>query len=215
MFEGFSSAAKAVVDAAHVESNQQFTGTQHLLVGILRADPNIARVFSDFGVTLERVRSGMASRAAPISVDRAAARWTEESMKALEMALREKIEMDDETIDVGHIALAISNRECHGSVQILMDLGVSVPALRAELMRRLGRSTNAPDPQWPERRLENPYDSPSLAALSHFFSSDNPRAIQVVYKDNNHAVVTIAFANQAARYEFTVLRNDYGWCSST
>jgi ATP-dependent Clp protease ATP-binding subunit ClpA len=49
-------AALQAMDAARVEARAHFAGTQHLLIGLLAASPDVAAVFSAQGITIGDVR---------------------------------------------------------------------------------------------------------------------------------------------------------------
>jgi ATP-dependent Clp protease ATP-binding subunit ClpA len=121
-------------------------GTEHLLLGVLRAGPNsrAARALTAEGVTLDAARGALAptlteeDQAVSItSEDTAeAARATGVSPLAracLEGSLREAVRRNDRHLGLDHLLLALVSREDGGAARTLERLGTSTAAVRGRL----------------------------------------------------------------------------------
>ena len=152
MFERLTFRARNVVVLAQEEArrfNHNYIGTEHLLLGLIRADEGIAsRVLRSLGVTVEAAREqvetivgygegGMGAQAP----------FTPRSKKVLELALRESMRLDHNYIGTEHLLLGLV-REGEGvAARVLSNLEVEGDEIRAELARMLGGE--------PGRRLED------------------------------------------------------------
>jgi ATP-dependent Clp protease ATP-binding subunit ClpA len=121
-------------------------GTEHLLLGVLRAGPNssAARALAEEGVTLDTARAGLAptlteedEAVSLTSEDTAeAARATGVSPLAracLEGSLHEAIRRNDRHLGLDHLLLALVSREDGGAARTLARLGTSSAAVRSRL----------------------------------------------------------------------------------
>ncbi len=121
-------------------------GTEHLLLGVLRAGPNSApaRALAEEGVTLDGARACLAptlteedQAVSATSRDTAeAARATGVSPLAracLEASLREAVRRNDRHLGLDHLLLALVSRSDGGAARTLEALGTSTDAVRARL----------------------------------------------------------------------------------
>lgn len=136
-FERFTRRARRVVALAQeaaAELGHGRVGTEHLLLGVLRAgDDAVGPVLAEHGIALEALQERVAAldpgprRRSPFS--RAAKR-------ALEQSLREAKALGDRFIGTEHILLALAADERAGSLVLLRELGADPDALRASLLDR-------------------------------------------------------------------------------
>jgi ATP-dependent Clp protease ATP-binding subunit ClpA len=126
-------------------------GTEHLLLGVLRADPEsrAARALAQEGVTIESARAGLAptlteeDQAVSVSSQSTAeaARATGVSPLArecLEGALREAVRRGDRHLGLDHLLLALVSRDDGGAARTLTTLGTSSAAVRQRLLEGAG-----------------------------------------------------------------------------
>jgi ATP-dependent Clp protease ATP-binding subunit ClpA len=124
-------------------------GTEHLLLGVLRAGPNsqAARALADEGVMLDGARAALAptlteedEAVSVSSSDTAeAARATGVSPLArtcLEGSLREAVRRNDRHLGLDHLLLALVSRDDGGAARTLERLGTSAAAVRRALEAR-------------------------------------------------------------------------------
>jgi ATP-dependent Clp protease ATP-binding subunit ClpA len=121
-------------------------GTEHLLLGVLRADPKsgAARALAAEGVTVDGARAALAptlteedQAVSVTSTETAeAARATGVSPLAracLEASLREAIRRNDRHLGLEHLLLALVSRDDGGAARTLTRLGTSTAAVRRRL----------------------------------------------------------------------------------
>jgi ATP-dependent Clp protease ATP-binding subunit ClpA len=121
-------------------------GTEHLLLGVLRADPGsrAARALAAEGVNVEEARAALAptlteedQAVSDTSSDTAeAARATGVSPLAracLEGSLREAVRRNDRHLGLDHLLLALVSRDDGGAARTLARLGTSTVAVRRRL----------------------------------------------------------------------------------
>jgi ATP-dependent Clp protease ATP-binding subunit ClpC len=121
-------------------------GTEHLLLGVLRAGPNsaAARALAEEGVTLDAARAALSptlteedEAVSVMSSDTAeAARATGVSPLAracLEGSLREAIRRNSRHLGLDHLLLALVSRDDGGAARTLASLGTSTEAVRRRL----------------------------------------------------------------------------------
>jgi hypothetical protein len=137
VFERFTDAARQVLVLAQEEARllgHGFIGTEHLLLGLLRQDSNAAHVLSDLGASLPSVRArvveivgqtgGTAVGSPP---------FTPRAKKALELSLREAVQLGSHDIGTEHILLGVI-REGEGvAFQVLVGVGIDLAAVRQRI----------------------------------------------------------------------------------
>lgn len=150
MFERFTDPARQVIVLAQEEArglNHDHIGTEHLLLATLRAaDTAAARALNSLGVSLEAAR-----RQVEIVVGRgtgpseAHIPFTAQGKKALELALREALQLRHSHIGPEHILLGIIQEGEGAAAQVLEDLGVQLGDAREQLMELLRNSADDPN----------------------------------------------------------------------
>jgi len=139
MFERFTDRARRVVVYAQDEAKtleHNYIGTEHLLLGLLREEEGVAaQALRSFSVTVESVReyiireTSRGTGASPGHIP-----FTPRSKKALELALREALQLGHNYIGTEHLLLGIL-READGvAMQALTGLGVSPQELRQKIV---------------------------------------------------------------------------------
>jgi ATP-dependent Clp protease ATP-binding subunit ClpC len=153
MFERFTDRARRVVVLAQDEARllkHEYIGTEHLLLGLLREDNGLAiQVLQAAGVTpgetrtrvLARVQAGRKSPSGHIP-------FTPQAKKALEMSLRESLELGDSYIGTEHLLLGLA-REGHGvASEVLTAQHTDLGVIRRQVLR-LRSSDAEPEPMPP------------------------------------------------------------------
>jgi ATP-dependent Clp protease ATP-binding subunit ClpA len=138
MFERFSGPARRVVVLAQEEArllNHNYIGTEHILLGLVRAEGVAARELASIGVVLDRARQqlgeiigqGDSSPSGHIP-------FTARAKTVLELSLREAIALGHNYIGTEHILLGLL-REGEGvACQMLVEMGVNLPEVRARVL---------------------------------------------------------------------------------
>jgi ATP-dependent Clp protease ATP-binding subunit ClpC len=154
MFERFTERARQVVVIAQSEARllkHNYIGTEHLLLGLLREEEGVAaRVLDSFDVTVEEVRAQVARKVGQgDEVVGGQIPFTPRSKKILELSLREALDLGHNYIGTEHVLLGLMREDEGVAVRILLELGASPAAVRAEVLRLLTSSrgeTGGPPP---------------------------------------------------------------------
>jgi ATP-dependent Clp protease ATP-binding subunit ClpC len=143
----FTQRARRVLSLAHQEAErmrQQYIGTEHLLLGLVREEGGIAgRVLRDLGLEYERVRD-MTDRVSGIGDF--AGQNVELSpgvQKILEFAIEEARKLGHHYIGTEHLLLALSSLDEGAAAIVLRKLGVTSDQIRRQTRRVLTESRSS------------------------------------------------------------------------
>lgn len=142
MFERFTEKARRVVVYAQEEArmlNQNYIGTEHLLLGLIREEDGIAyKALTNLGINLIDVRlqvedligKGVSTQVGHIP-------FTPRAKKVLELALREALQLGHNYIGTEHILLGLI-REGEGvAARVLLSLGADLEKVRNQVIQLL------------------------------------------------------------------------------
>ncbi len=154
MFERFTDRARRIVVLAQEEArllDHNYIGTEHLLLGLIHEGEGVAaKALEQLGISLEAVRTqveeiighGGSSPSGHIP-------FTPRAKKALELSLREAIQLDHNYIGTEHILLGLI-REGEGvAAQVLVKLGADLSGVRQQVIQLLSgfaRGTRSTSP---------------------------------------------------------------------
>jgi ATP-dependent Clp protease ATP-binding subunit ClpA len=134
--------AAAGADAADLRSRLPHAGGD-------APDPLDADALASLGIDLDAVRRASDAAFGPGSLDRAGAgrrgrrgtadtgRMTKDAKRSLELGLRAAVSLGHRHISSGHVLLGILDQPASAGVAALTDAGVDIPALRADVVRRM------------------------------------------------------------------------------
>jgi hypothetical protein len=183
VFERFTEGARKVLVLAQEEARllgHSFIGTEHLLLGILHEHDGIgAHALDALGITLETVREqvgeSLGSSSAPVS---GSVPFSPQAKRALELALRESLQLGDGFIGTEHLLLGLVRDPASASAEIVVDLSVDLDEVRREVRGRLsdraqpaegGLSTTFPpaarEAQWSAPAWDRPSEGTLPAVL--------------------------------------------------
>jgi ATP-dependent Clp protease ATP-binding subunit ClpC len=139
MFERFTERARRVVVLAQEEAREldhNYIGTEHLLLGILRDGEGVAaRALDELGISRLAVREKvvtMIGRGG--STPSGHIPFTPRAKKALELSLREALQLSHNHIGTEHILLGLI-REGEGvAAKVLIELGADLNRVRAKVL---------------------------------------------------------------------------------
>src|SRR5437763_6179903 len=145
-FDKFTERAKKVLVLAQEEAqrfNQNYSGTEHLLLGLVREGEGIAaKVLGNLGVELNKVRSvvefiiGRGDRMVIGDIS-----LTPRAKKVIELAVEEARRLNHNYIGTEHLLLGLV-REGEGiAAGVLESLGVNLEKVRTQTARILSQST--------------------------------------------------------------------------
>src|SRR4051794_26965595 len=135
LFERFTDRARRVVVLAQEEArllNHNYIGTEHILLGLIREGEGIAaKALEQLDISLERVRTDVERRiGAGGSAPTGHIPFTPRAKVALELSLRESLELGHNYIGTEHILLGLV-REGEGvAAEVLKGLGADLGTVR-------------------------------------------------------------------------------------
>src|SRR6478735_469973 len=142
-FNRFTDEARRVLVFANEEAHRfshNYIGTEHFLLGLIRQESSIAaRVLSNMGIQLPKVRSAMefiigrGDQAPTGDIG-----LTPRAKKVIELAVDEANQLNNQSIGTEHLLLGLV-REGEGiAAGVLESLGVNLEKVRAQVMQLIG-----------------------------------------------------------------------------
>jgi len=129
-------AALKMAQAAAVAMGNNYIGTEHLLLGLVKEGTSVAgEILKKFEVTEEKVIAKVRELIDPSSVSSVMTGFTPKSKKILEMALVEAGKMGSQLIGTEHILLAIIKEGGCVAVAVLSEIGVSGQMILDEILK--------------------------------------------------------------------------------
>ena len=142
MFERFTEKARRVVVYAQEEArmlNQNYIGTEHLLLGLIREEDGIAaKALESLSISLEDVHAQVEDLIGKGTfVPTGHIPFTPRAKKVLELSLREALQLGHNYIGTEHILLGLI-REGEGvAAQVLLNLGADLDKVRSAVIQLL------------------------------------------------------------------------------
>jgi hypothetical protein len=166
MFERFTDRARRVVVMAQEEArllNHNYIGTEHILLGIVSLGEGTgAKALQSLGIRLEAVRQqveeivGVGKRSQSGHIP-----FTPRAKKALEMSLRESLQLGQDYIGTEHILLGLLREGDGVAAQVLVRMGADLNRVRDQVIQLLAEHEG----QEPRTVRARPV-SPSAAAFA-------------------------------------------------
>ena len=142
MFERFTDRARRVVVLAQEEArmfNHNYIGTEHLLLGLIRESEGVAaKALESLGISLDVVRQqveeiiGQGQQEPSGHIP-----FTKRAKKALEMSLRESVQLGHNYIGTEHILLGLIREGDGVAAQVLVRLGADLNRVRQQVIQLL------------------------------------------------------------------------------
>jgi ATP-dependent Clp protease ATP-binding subunit ClpC len=156
MFERFTEKARRVVVYAQEEArmlNQNYIGTEHLLLGLIREQDGIAaKALESLNISLEDVHQQveeLIGRGTYVPTGHIP--FTPRAKKVLELSLREALQLGHNYIGTEHILLGLI-REGEGvAAQVLLNLGADLEKVRSAVIQLLSSYYGKPTEQGESR----------------------------------------------------------------
>jgi ATP-dependent Clp protease ATP-binding subunit ClpC len=157
MFERFTEKARRVVVYAQEEArmlNQNYIGTEHLLLGLIREQDGIAaKALESLSISLEDVHTqveDLIGRGTFVPTGHIP--FTPRAKKVLELSLREALQLGHNHIGTEHILLGLI-REGEGvAAQVLLNLGADLEKVRSAVIQLLSGHYSKTSEAGEERR---------------------------------------------------------------
>ena len=139
-------AANAIQYAADVASelSHNYIGTEHLLLGLLRAQDGLAaQVLSEHDVTEEKVMRLVEQLITGSPVEVAdVVDYTPRSRRVMELSAREAVRFRATAIGTEHLLIAMLRESDCVAVRLLTTLGVNIQKLYADILGAMGLDTS-------------------------------------------------------------------------
>ena len=149
MFERFTDRARRVVVLAQEQTrllNHTHVGTEHLLLGLLSEGEGVAaQVLESLGISLDSARHKVEERVGRgESAPQGHIPLTPRAKKALELSLREALQLGHNYIGTEHLLLGLIREEEGVASQVLGELGADLGAVRQGVIEVLRSLREAP-----------------------------------------------------------------------
>jgi ATP-dependent Clp protease ATP-binding subunit ClpC len=147
MYERFTDAARKVMQLANQEAqrlNHEYIGTEHILLGLAKEGTGVAAlVLKNLVADIDEVRVEIEKivQIGPKAVTMAVLPHTPRAKKCLENAIEEALDLNHRYIGTEHLLLGVQRVEDGVAAHALMNLGLKIEDVRAELQRLLKSPT--------------------------------------------------------------------------
>ncbi len=144
MYERFTDRARKVMALANQEAlrfQHDYLGTEHLLLGLIQEGSGVAAtVLKNLDVGLRKVRQEVENivQAGPHVVAMKELPQTPRAKMALEYSIEEARNLNHNYVGSEHLLLGLLREQEGVAAQVLMNLGLTVPHVREEVLRLLG-----------------------------------------------------------------------------
>jgi ATP-dependent Clp protease ATP-binding subunit ClpA len=145
MFERFTDRARRVVVLAQDEAralHHNYIGTEHILLGLINEGQGVAaRALEALGITHQAVRSEIEAITERGEQESQAGHipFTSRAKKALELSLREAIQLGHNYIGTEHILLGLIREGDGAAAQALVRLGADLNRVRQQVIQQLAK----------------------------------------------------------------------------
>ena len=143
MFYKFTESANRAMGNAKEEAyklSHNYVGTEHLLMGLVRADGLASKVLTEHGVTIEKLQELIKQIIAPsgnISTAEAG-RFTPRAKRIIDNSLKEAAGLKSNLIGTEHILIALIKETDSIAVRLLNTLGVNVQKVYMDILSASG-----------------------------------------------------------------------------
>jgi len=129
--------------------NHDYIGTEHILLGLIKEGSGVAaNVLSNLGMELKKIRIEVENMVQSSSDMATVGQlpFTPRAKKALEFALEEARNLGHNYIGTEHLLLGLLQEQESVAAQVLLNLGLKLDDVRAEVLNLLGAEPTALDP---------------------------------------------------------------------
>ncbi len=151
MFERFTDRARRVIVSAQGEAmalRHDHIGPEHLLLGLLHEGQGVAlKALEALGISAETVRLRVEEMIGPEpreSVPSGHIPFTAQAKKALELSLREALDLRHQYIGTEHILLGLIRQGDGVAAQVLVALGADLSRVRQQVVTLLREHETGP-----------------------------------------------------------------------
>jgi ATP-dependent Clp protease ATP-binding subunit ClpC len=144
MFERFTDRARKVMALANQEAqrfNHEYVGTEHILLGLVKEGQGVAaNVLHNLQVDLKKIRLEVEKivKSGPAMVTMGKLPQTPRAKKVIEFAIEEARNLGHNYVGTEHLLLGLLREHDGVAAQVLMNLGLKLDEVRAEVLNILG-----------------------------------------------------------------------------
>jgi len=168
MFERFTDRARKVMALANQEAqrfNHEYVGTEHILLGLVKEGQGVAaNVLHNLQVDLKKIRLEVEKivKSGPNMVTMGKLPQTPRAKKVIEFAIEEARTLGHNYVGTEHLLLGLLREHDGVAAQVLMNLGLKLDDVRAEVLNILGASQEAEGAAQGEEERRGKSKTPAL-----------------------------------------------------
>ncbi len=147
MFDRFTERARKVIILAKEEAkrfNHDYIGTEHILLGLIKEGESVAAaVLQNLGLSLDTIRLEVEKlvQFGPSTIVSGDIPFTPKAKKVIELAMDEARRLGHNYIGTEHLLLGLIKEGEGVASHVLMNVGLDLNKVRAEVIKLLGSST--------------------------------------------------------------------------
>ncbi len=155
MFDRFTERARKVIILAKEEAkrfNHDYIGTEHILLGLIKEGESVAAaVLQNLGLSLDTIRLEVEKlvQFGPSTVVSGDIPFTPKAKKVIELAMDEARRLGHNYIGTEHLLLGLIKEGEGVASHVLMNVGLDLNKVRAEVIKLLGSTTPSGEPGAP------------------------------------------------------------------
>ncbi|HOW59944.1 MAG TPA: ATP-dependent Clp protease ATP-binding subunit [Candidatus Omnitrophota bacterium] len=155
MFDRFTERARKVIILAKEEAkrfNHDYIGTEHILLGLIKEGESVAAaVLQNLGLSLDTIRLEVEKlvQFGPSTVVSGDIPFTPKAKKVIELAMDEARRLGHNYIGTEHLLLGLIKEGEGVASHVLMNVGLDLNKVRAEVIKLLGSTTPSGEPGMP------------------------------------------------------------------
>src|SRR5579884_3596368 len=145
MYERFTDRARKVMQLANQEAqrfNHEYIGTEHILLGLVKeGSGTAAQVLKNLDIDLRKIRLEVEKivQSGPDMVTMGKLPQTPRAKKVIEYSIEEARFLNHNYVGTEHLLLGLVREEEGVAAQVLMNLGLNLNSVRAEVLNLLGQ----------------------------------------------------------------------------
>jgi ATP-dependent Clp protease ATP-binding subunit ClpC len=155
MFDRFTERARKVIILAKEEAkrfNHDYIGTEHILLGLIKEGESVAAaVLQNLGLSLDTIRLEVEKlvQFGPSTVVSGDIPFTPKAKKVIELAMDEARRLGHNYIGTEHLLLGLIKEGEGVASHVLMNVGLDLNKVRAEVIKLLGSAAPGGEPSSP------------------------------------------------------------------
>jgi ATP-dependent Clp protease ATP-binding subunit ClpC len=172
MYERFTDRARKVMQLANQEAqrfNHEYVGTEHILLGLVKESSGVAaRILANLDIDLRKIRLEVEKivHSGEAMVTMGKLPITPRAKRVLDLAIEEARTLTHNFVGTEHLLLGLTREQEGVAAQVLLNLGVTVENVRAQVLgllvpgpapKDVPPETKAEEPKAEEPKAEEPF----------------------------------------------------------